>query len=74
VLDSYEMGAQDFTDGFAGRFEESFGYDPRPYLPALFGMGVGSRGDTNRFLWDLRRFVADEVAHSYVGGLRAASG
>ncbi|MBQ3315121.1 MAG: glycoside hydrolase family 2 [Kiritimatiellae bacterium] len=74
VLDSYEMGAQNFTDGFAGRFEESFGYDPRPYLPALFGMGVGSRGDSNRFLWDLRRFVADEVAYSYVGGLRAASG
>ena len=73
VLDSYEQGGQNCTDDFAGKFEVSFGYDPRPYLPAVFGMSAGSRADADRFLWDLRRFVADEVAYSYVGGLRAAS-
>ena len=73
VLDSYEQGGQNFTDNFAAKFKVSFGYDPTPYLPALFGMSAGCRDDANRFLWDLRRFVADEVAYSYVGGLRKAS-
>ncbi|MBP5511740.1 MAG: glycoside hydrolase family 2 [Kiritimatiellae bacterium] len=73
VLDSYEQGGQNYTDDFAAKFKASFGYDPLPYLPALSGMSAGSRADTDRFLWDLRRFVADEVAYSYVGGLRAAS-
>ena len=73
VLDSYEQGGQNYTDNFAAKFKASFGYDPTPYLPAAFGMSAGSRDDANRFLWDLRRFVADEVAYSYVGGLREAS-
>ncbi len=73
VLDSYEQGGQNYTDNFAAKFKASFGYDPTPYLPALFGMSAGCRDDANRFLWDLRRFVADEVAYSYVGGLRKAS-
>lgn len=73
VLDSYEQGGQNFADGFAERFRASFGYDPSPYLPAVFGEAVGSRDASNRFLWDLRRFIADEVAYSYVGGLREAS-
>lgn len=73
VLDSYEMGGQNFTDDFAARFQASFGYDPTPFFPAFFGMPTGSRANSDRFLWDLRRFIADEVAYSYVGGLRAAS-
>lgn len=73
VLDSYEQGGQNFTDGFAEKFKASFGYDPVPYLPALAGVAAGSRDASNRFLWDLRRFVADEVAYSYVAGLRRAS-
>ena len=73
VLDSYEQGGQNYTDAFAEKFKASFGYDPAPYLPALFGMPASSRDDADRFLWDLRRFIADEVAYSYVGGLRAAS-
>ena len=73
VLDSYEQGGQNYTDSFAAKFKTSFGYDPTPYFPSLFGMPAASREDSNRFLWDLRRFIADEVAYSYVGGLRAAS-
>ena len=73
VIDSYEQGGQNFTDGFAEKFKASFGYDPTPYLPAMHGMAVGSRTKSDRFLWDLRRFVADEVAYAYVGGLRKAS-
>jgi hypothetical protein len=73
VLDSYEQGGQNYTDRFAEKFKASFGYDPLPYLPAFFGMTVADRRSTDGFLWDVRRFVADEVAYSYVGGLRKAS-
>ncbi len=34
---------------------------------------VGSVEESERFLWDLRRSVADDVAYEYVGGLRKAS-
>lgn len=31
---------------------------------------VGSEDRSDRFLWDLRRLIADKVAYDYVGGLR----
>ena len=34
---------------------------------------VGSAARSDRFLWDLRRLVADEVGDSYVAGLREVS-
>jgi hypothetical protein len=70
VADSYEMGPQNWTDGFAADFKVRFGYEPQRFLPVLTGRTVGSTDQSNRFLWDLRRFVADRVATEYVGGLR----
>lgn len=70
VADSYETGSQNWTDGFDLSFRESFGYDPVPFLPVLTGRVVNSIDESNRFLWDLRRLVADRVAYEYVGGLR----
>ena len=73
VADSYEMGAQNWTDGFGAQFQKHYGYDPQPWLPVLTGRIVGSADQSERFLWDLRRLVADRVATDYVGGLRDAS-
>lgn len=72
VADSYEMGSQNWTDGMARSFRKAFGYDPTPWLPVLSGRLVGSADQSERFLWDLRRLVADRVAMDYVGGLRDA--
>ena len=72
IADSYEMGSQNWTDGFGARFRKRYGYDPHPYLPVLTGRVVGSADQSERFLWDLRRLVADEVSYGYVGGLRKA--
>ncbi|MBW7862833.1 MAG: glycoside hydrolase family 2 [Candidatus Hydrogenedentes bacterium] len=69
VADSYEMGPQNWTDGFAERFQARYGYDPVKWLPALTGRVVGGTAQTDRFLWDLRRLVADMVSDEYVGGL-----
>ncbi len=73
IADSYEMGSQNWTDGYETKFMEKYGYDPVKYLPVLSGRIVGSVEESNRFLWDLRRSVADDVAHEYVGGLRKVS-
>lgn len=73
VQDSYEVGGQNFTDKLLEKFAARFGYDPTAYLPAWFGYVVGDSLDSDRFLWDLRRFIADEIAYSYVGGLRDVS-
>lgn len=43
------------------------------YIPVLKGYVVGSRAVSDRFLWDLRRLVADKIARDYVGGLREVS-
>ena len=69
VADSYEMGPQNWTDDFATSFRARYGYDPLPFLPAMTGRVVGSAEQSDRFLWDVRRLVADRVARDYVGGL-----
>lgn len=73
VEDSYETGGQNWTDGMIKKFKSAFGYDPTPYLPVVQGKVVGSAAMSDRFLWDLRRFIADRVAYDYVGGLKAVS-
>ena len=70
IADSYETGLQNWTDGLRDDFQKTYGYDPRPYLPAIYGRIVGSADATDRFLWDLRRLVAERIARDYVGGLR----
>ncbi|SDD19905.1 alpha-L-rhamnosidase [Mucilaginibacter pineti] len=73
VQDSYETGGQNWTDALATKFQSLYGYDPTPYMPVVNGRVAGSQDQSDRFLWDLRRFVADEVAYQYVGGLRDVS-
>jgi len=73
VQDSYETGGQNFTDGFLEEFAAEYGYDPLPYLPVYQGVVVQSQEASDRFLWDMRRLVANKVAYDYVGGLREVS-
>lgn len=73
VQDSYEMGGQNFTDGFIEEFKNVYAYDPLPFLPVYQGMVVNSQQASDRFLWDMRRLVANKIAYDYVGGLRDIS-
>ena len=70
VQDSNETGGQNWTDDMISVFKERYGYDPVPYLPVLEGTVVGNPDISDRFLWDLRRLIADRVSYDYVGGLR----
>lgn len=73
IVDSYEVGSQNWTDGFADIFHKRYGYDPLPWLAVLTGRVVDTPEKSDRFLWDLRRLVADRIATEYVGGLRDLS-
>lgn len=73
VLDSYEKGGQNITDGMLETFKRRYGYDPVPFLPTYYGYPVGNYELSERFLWDMRRLVADEIAYEYVGGLTEIS-
>jgi len=73
VMDSYETGGQNFTDNFLNEFKQYYGYDPLPFLPVYYGIPVNNLQESDRFLWDLRRMIADKVAYDYVGGLRNVS-
>lgn len=72
VIDSYEVGSQNWTPGLERVFAERLGYDPVPWLPVLSGRVVGSADLSNRFLWDLRRLVADLIAENYLAAFREA--
>ena len=73
VEDSYETGGQNWTDEMIPVFKQRYGYDPVPYIPAFYGYVVDSQDKSNRFLWDVRRLVADMVSYEYVGGLKKVS-
>ncbi|WP_394772466.1 glycosyl hydrolase [Mucilaginibacter sp.] len=73
VEDSYETGSQNWTDNLITEFKQAYNYDPTPYMPVLQGKVVGSQDMSDRFLWDLRRLIADDVSYKYVGGLREIS-
>lgn len=73
VEDSYETGGQNWTDELTNEFKQTYHYDPVPYIPVMQGKVVGSEDQSDRFLWDLRRLIADDVSYKYVGGLRDIS-
>ena len=73
IQDSYEMGGQNMTDGLLEDFRRRYGYDPTPYLPALQGFSIGSPDKSDRFLWDLRRLIADKISYDFVGGFAEVS-
>lgn len=70
TIDSYEVGAQNWTDGFDKEFAKRNGYSPIKLLPVMTGRVIDSAKKSDQFLWDLRRTVADMIAENYVGGLR----
>lgn len=69
LVDSYEVGSQNWTQGFETIFRARRGYDLTPYLPAFAGYIVGNVAETEGVLRDFRRVVADLFAENYAGAL-----
>lgn len=67
LTDSIEVGASNWTSDLIAKFRQLRGYDPTPWLPTLTGAVIGSREQSDGFLFDFRRTLADLVASAHYG-------
>lgn len=65
LIDSYEVGDNNWSPKFRDEFIKRRGYDPVPFLPVLTGRYVDGGERTERFLWDFRRTIGDLFAENY---------
>ncbi|GGH08902.1 glycosyl hydrolase [Silvibacterium dinghuense] len=72
ITDSWEAGAQNWTDDMVADFKRLRGYDPTPWMPVLAGQVVQSAADSDRFLWDFRKTIADLTADEHYGQIEAS--
>jgi len=69
-IDSWEMGAQNWTAAFHQEFQRRRGYDPLPYLPVMTGRVVESVEISERFLWDLRLTAQELIIENHAQHLK----
>jgi hypothetical protein len=67
LIDSYEVGGQNWSENFRAEFQKRRGYDPLKFLPAFTGRVVDSPEISERFLFDVRRTISDLFADNYYG-------
>ena len=64
--DSWESGIQNWTEGLDIQFKESTGQDLLTWLPLIAeGVLVEGYEESDRLMWDWRRFLADEITENY---------
>ncbi len=66
-MDSWEMGAQNWTPRLREEFIKRRAYDPLPFYPVYAGNIVESLEISERFLWDLR-LTSQELVLDYHAG------
>lgn len=69
LVDSIEVGAANWTPKMVEQFKKLRGYDPLPFMPALTGTIVGSRAQSDKFLYDYRRTLADLMVSEHYGAV-----
>ena len=67
LADSWEAGCQNWTPLMREEFTRRRGYDPLPWLICLTGRPLGNLEESERFLWDFRRTIADLIAEKHYG-------
>ena len=66
-IDSYEVGAQNWTHDYEKLFQAQYGYDLLPYLPLFAGKFVDSAKTSESVLWDTRDFNNSLITENYYG-------
>ncbi len=66
-IDSWEMGAQNWSPDFRRQFIKRRGYDPMLYLPVYTGRYISGRNVSERFLWDLRETSNELIIENHAG-------
>jgi hypothetical protein len=65
-MESWEAGIQNWTEGFDKEFENRRGYSLISWLPLIAGGHIiDSYEESNRFLWDFRKTVAELMSENY---------
>ena len=72
VNDSWEAGAQNWSEHILDEFVARRGYDPHPWLPVLAGHVVENSKSSDQFLWDFRKTIADLIADEHYGQVEAS--
>jgi hypothetical protein len=65
LMDSWEAGQENWTEDMLAEFKRRRGYDATPYLLTLTGRIIGSSRDSDAFLWDYRRTIAEMLADNH---------
>jgi hypothetical protein len=73
LTDSIEVGPYTWTPNLPAQFKRLRGYDATPFLPVLTGVIVGSAQQSDAFLWDFRRTLAELTAQSHYGQIAKAA-
>ncbi|MFD2163862.1 glycosyl hydrolase [Paradesertivirga mongoliensis] len=64
-VDSWECGSQNWSPVFREEFEKRRGYDLLPYLPIMAGIPVESAEVSEKFLYDVRKTIAELVVDKF---------
>ncbi len=67
IIDSYEVGAQNWTAGYDAAFKAKTGYDLIPFLPLYAGRFVDSEEVSERVTWDMRAVSNALMTDNYFG-------
>jgi hypothetical protein len=70
LTDSWECGAQNWTQGFEMIFEKENGYDILNFAPALTGVCIGDKETTENFLCDYRATMGKLVFENFYDHMR----
>jgi hypothetical protein len=69
--DSWESNIHTWSSHFREEFEKRRGYFMTKWLPVLTsGLVIGSAEESDRFLWDVRRTMADLIRDNFYGEMR----
>jgi len=67
TTDSWEAGKQNWSTDFPAEFEKRRKYSLTQWMLAMTGRIVGSIGQTERFLWDVRKTQSELLSENYYG-------
>lgn len=70
LIDSYEVGCQNWTEAFDREFSARCGYDIAPFMPFFAGKVISSHERTDEFLRDFRRVASELFAENYSGEMK----
>lgn len=65
VTDSYEAGQATWTPKMAEEFQNRRGYSLYPWMPVLTGVIIKSADESEKFLWDFRKTVAELITENH---------